>query len=98
MTREERRAEAARLYTENEQITMAEVGEQLGVSKATIYKDLKAMGVESRPGPEYYRAQRLAQQAVRRKDKQEAKERRRQEWEDNQEYSLASIERLIDSL
>jgi IS30 family transposase len=73
MNREERAELAEKMYTEDQMI-LREIAAKLGVSKTTIWKDLKRRNVEMRPGPDYYRNQRRAQQLVRRA------ERRRANW------------------
>jgi transposase len=97
MNREERQKEAERLYTE-EGLIIREVAERLGVSKTTIWKDLKARNVEMRPDPHYYRNQRLAMQMVKRAEKQRRKEERKAAWEEEAGPVFWDLERFIDSI
>jgi predicted HTH domain antitoxin len=66
MNRYERGDLAAKLYTEG-QLIIREIAERLGVSGTTIWRDLRDRNVSMRPPPEFYRIQRLARQAERRR-------------------------------
>ena len=72
MDRHERGDLAQKLY-EEDGLIMREVAERLGVSKTTIHRDLRDRNVKMRPGPEFYRQQRLAQQILRRAEKRRKK-------------------------
>jgi hypothetical protein len=96
MNRHDRGDLTAKLYTEDQMI-LREIAERLGVSKTTIWKDLKARNVEMRPDPHYYRSRRLAQQLVRRAEKRRAREERKQAWEEaREEASMQAIWRYLD--
>lgn len=92
MNRQERGDIAERLYTE-EQLTCRQIAERLGCSRSTIHRDLRDRNVKMRPGPEWYRNQRIAQQMIRRA------ERRRKKLE-RQRASLEvwNIEAELDSI
>jgi IS30 family transposase len=70
MDRYERGDLAAKLYTED-RLIIREIVEQLGVSRTTIWRDLRDRNVAMRPPPEFYRAQRLVREAERRRAKVE---------------------------
>lgn len=49
---------AERMYLEDEQITLKQIGQRLGISTATVWRWLKRRGVPMRPPPSYYRLER----------------------------------------
>src|SRR3712207_1385598 len=94
--RQERGDLAAKLYTEDQTLTINDVALQLGVSRTTIWRDLRDRNVQMRPTPDQYRQQRIAQQMVRRAEKRRAKIERRREWEERrQEWEEAREQRAI---